>query len=246
MKRTISILLATLMLLTSLCVVASAANFVPSIGYKPAPNPTDDKNGAIIVTSVEEAATTTKIPRAVADDLIAKYNIIAADDFKLSEWNEDLNKAVAEVLGAQYNANSLVIREFFNVYCTLEELNDYIAVDGQTVNLEFELDLGGKPAFILLEYDNQWHFVKVTDNGDGTVQALLNLRANAAGKSIDIDFEEFGHVAILVPVDGYEDIPQTGDAKDNALWIFVMFTALAGIFVLAFYNRKNFKLQKSN
>ncbi len=246
MKRTLSILLAVLMLLTSFCVVASARNFVPSIGYKPAPRPTDDKNGTIIVTSVEEAVTTTKIPRSVADDLIAKYNIIVADDFKLSEWNEDLNKAVAEVLGAQYNANSLVIREFFNVYCTYEELNDYIAVDGQTVNLEFELDLGGKPAFILLEYDNQWHFVKVTDNGDGTVQALLNLRANAAGKTIDIDFEEFGHVAILVPVDGYEDIPQTGDAKDNTLWIFVMFTALAGIFVLAFYNRKNFKLQKSN
>ncbi len=215
MKKILSVLLSLVMVLMPLAIVASASNFVPSIGYKPAPDINNNPNGNIIITSVEEAPTTTKIPRAVADDLLAKYAIVSDSSFKLSSWNDDLNKSVAEVLGEQYDADSLVIREFFNVYSYDESINDYIEVDGQSVTLEFDIDLGGKPLFVLICYDDQWHFSQVVENGNGAATISFAIAAKADGESVAISFEEFGHVAMLVPVDGYDDGESGGTPGDD-------------------------------
>ncbi len=269
MKKILSVLLSMVMVLMPLTLAVSAENFVPSIGYKPAPDVNDDKNGCIIITSVEEAKTTVKIPREVADDLIAKYEELSANGFKLSSLDEGLNDLVAEQLGSEYDADILVIRDFFNIFSICDDMNKYLEVEGQTIELQFDIDLNGKLPYVLVYTEEDgWEIITAEDNGDGTVSMV---------------FEDFGHVAVLVPMDGYDnsqggetssdesdvsienssdesdvsdetsseasdnssdDTPQTGDSSDKTIWFFVMFAALAAIVALSVINRNVFATKK--
>lgn len=223
MKKILSVLLAfvlmSAMLVTSVC----ADTFVPSIGYKPAPDIDDDKDGCIIITSVEEAETTTKIPRVIADSLLEMYAKFSEDDFRLSSVSDNLNDLVGSVLGDEYDADSLVIRDFFNIESLCEDMDAYLIVDGQTMTVTFDIDPDGKPVFVMVyvpgvnddgtrDWENgEWQIAESKDNGDG---------------SVSVTFEDFGHVAVMVP-DGDADItPPTGDdSADNTLWITIMIGA---------------------
>ncbi len=263
MKRFLLILISLVMVLMPITLSASAENFVPSIGYKPAPDVDNDRNGCIIITSVEEAKTTVKIPREIADDLIAKYEELSANGFKLSSLDEGLNDLVATQLGSEYDADILVIRDFFNIFSTCDDMNEYLEIEGQTIELQFDIDLNGKTPYVLVYTEEDgWAVIEAKDNGDGTVSMI---------------FEDFGHVAVLVPEDGYDnsqggetssdksdvsvdissdtssdasskdpsdDTPQTGDSSDKTVWFFVMFAALAAIVALAVVNRDSFAIKK--
>lgn len=239
MKKITLTILASAIICAVLITSVAAAVFVPSAGYKGAPSIRDDKDGKLIVTGVAEAATTTRIPREVADHLIAKFAEFSADGFKLSSLNEDLNALVAEYLGENHNADSLIIRDFFNIYSLSEEIDAYLAVDGQTITLDFDVNMNGGRFYVLVfvpgsngwktssvqnlravtNPDGEWQVADCKDNGDGT---------------ISITFEDLGHVAIMVPTVDPEITPPTGDtAPGNTLWVALMVGSLCLIIALS-------------
>lgn len=239
MKKLVSTILASAIICAVLITSVAAAVFVPSAGYKPAPAIKDDKNGNIIVTGVAEAATTTRIPREVADHLIAKFAELSADGFKLSSLNEELNALVAEYLGDKHNADSLIIRDFFNVHSLSEEIDAYLEVDGQTLTLTFDANMNGGRFWVLVFVpgSNGWNTssavnLRAVTNPDGEWQ-LADCKDNGDG-TISITFDALGHVAIMVPTVDPEITPPTGDtAPDNTLWVALMIGSLCLIVALS-------------
>ena len=250
MKRILTFILVAAMLAVPFALTASAENFVPSITVKPAPDvehiETDgdgkyiigyivDPDGniiatvyedCIVITSVDEAEDTDKIPKESADLLIDVYEKISDKDYDLSDLSEELNKLVKDTLGEDYDAESLVIKDLFDITGLCDDIKTHLPVDGNVITLKLSTPVDkSTPIFVMTYIDGKWAPVeKVVNNGDGT---------------IDVTFEDFCPVAVLVPQEGYADTPQTGDNSNNIIWGIVMVVCVVGVCVLVAYSRRS-------
>ncbi len=252
MKKILSVLLICVMLIVPFSVIVSADNFVPSIGYKPAPvikyeeddegnkiiGHVVDPNGNIlsteyhdclVITPVSEAKTSERIPADAAELLLKVYDELSADDMKLSSLSDELNDMVAKDLGKGKDGDDLVIKDLFDVTVLCDELKEKLAPVGNTLTLTFETSVAENvPVYVMTYKNEKWApIVEAVNNNDGTITCT---------------FEDFCPVAFLVPTSGGENEPvEPGDTTDNTLWMIVMVSAIALIAVLLVLNRKSLK-----
>ena len=252
MKKLISCIMVVATLLTfSFSAMAADVSFVPSITNKGAPElaGTTDTNGkkiigyirdsegkvlatiyedCLVITSVSDANTSTKIPDDAKKLLLKAYEELTKSGTKLSEVCPELNKIVSEKLGDSMNADNLVIRDFFDITELCDDLKNYLPIEGNTLELTFDLSLPSNAVLAAMVYvDGKWQPVKNSvNNGDGTVT---------------VSFDKICPVAFLVPA-GTDDstVVVTGDTTQSnpVLWGCVMVFSLAAIVVLVYVSHK--------
>ena len=252
MKKILVFMLICVMLVVPFATIVSADNFVPSVGYKPAPvikyeededgnhvighvvDPngniiTDEYHDCIVITPVSEAKTSERIPADAAELLLKVYDDLSADDMKLSTLSDKLNDMVAEDLGKGKDADDLVVKDLFDVTVLCDELKEALAPIGNTLTLTCEVSIdANSPIYVMTYKNDKWDpIIEAVNNGDGTITCT---------------FEDFCPVAFLVPTSGGGNVkPEPGDATDNTLWVIVMVSAMAVIAALLVINRKSLK-----
>lgn len=242
MKRLLSIFLVLLTLM-AFSFNAMAVDFTISVENKGAPEYVDtedngiyDENGDLVhdieddcidiipIGDVENANNLSEEEKKLLQDL---FEELSDSDTSLSVICPELDDIIKDKLGDDYNADDLVIRDFF----TVEELCDELKEHDSKGNIKITFDLGiGADDFItaMVYIDGKWQAVPVVNNGDGTVT---------------VTFTELGPVAFMTP-DGTIIAPTTGDADYSQviLWSCVMGVALVAIVAVLFTSRK----KKSN
>lgn len=199
MKR-IVILTLVLTLLASCFVMVSAATYVPSVSYEAFPGlvVTKDDEGNLIVGHVENAQgevlsteyhgciLITPVMDAkknisyLSDEseklLVDTYELLAAEDARLSELIPELNDVAKEALGENATADDLVIRELFDVTAVCEDLIKLLEVDGNTITLTFKMVVPQEDFLTVMTLnDGKWEFVEdVKNNDDGTVSVKFS------------------------------------------------------------------------
>lgn len=262
MKKLLSLIMViTVMLACTVSAMATEVDFVPSISNKGAPElvVTYDENGrmvigvlfdgngrvisteyedCIVITSVNNAKTSTKIPEDAKNELIKAFEELNADNAKLSDLCPELNDIVKDKLGDDWTADDLVVKDLFDVSGMCDELKNELSKDGNTLELKFDLSLP-KDAFItaMVYVDGKWQpIVETKNNGDGTITCV---------------FEEICPVAFLTTGSGTAtNTPQTdanvnadsvitGDTVNNIiLWSVVILMSLSVMAAMFIYNRK--------
>lgn len=232
MKRAISLLIALVMCL-GLAVPAFAAEFVPSITGKDAPEivPIEDDDGneaigtieqngdiidyvygdCLVITPVSEATTSTLIPDDAEELLLDVYE-------QLSDGSMELpyNK-----ISSDLDPDDMVIKDLFDVSWLCEEHPPIVAQEGVTVTLIFDLGVDKDTTVYCMTYmNNAWDpVVSCVNNGDGTVTVV---------------FEDFCPVVFAVE----KETPpaSTGDNSNVHVWMIVMavsVVALGAVLVLS-------------
>lgn len=156
-----------------------------------------------------EAAEEHQVTEEVKNDLIGAY--------------DELKEKGTDVFGGQVEKD-MVVRDLFAVSTECENILDLLPVNGNTLDLTFDLNLDAKaPVAAMLCVNDQWKKMPVVNNGDGTVTAT---------------FEDLGVVAFLTETTA--DGPDTGDdsAKDMALWISLMVVSAGAIVALLVVARR--------
>lgn len=250
MKRIFTLVIAIVLMLT-LTLSATAAEFVESVTNKGAPQLVviDQLNGkdvvgfitdadgnqlsaefieCLIITSVAEAETDPDIPEDAKKLLLDLYKQMTADDAKLSELCPALDELVKEQLGEDASADDLVVKDFFDITDICDEIATFLPQHGATLDLTFEVGIGANEYIVAMVYvDGEWvPAVSTTNNGDGTVTVV---------------FDKICPVAFLVPGSGsnFSTVsPTTSDMSDAILWSFVMLCSLVTIVALVIYRRK--------
>ena len=262
MKKLISfIMVMAVMLVSSVSVMATEVDFVPSISNKGAPEivVTYDENGkmvigilfdgrggvvsteyeeCIVITSVNDVKNSTKIPEDAKKELLKVFEELNEDGAKLSEICPELDDIVKDELGDDWTADDLVVRDLFDITGLCEELKVELPKDGNTLELKFNLSLP-KDAFItaMAYVDGKWQpIVETKNNGDGTITCV---------------FEEICPVAFLTTGSGTAtntpsidtnvnpDVVVTGDTVNRIiLWSVVILMSLSVMAAMIIYNRK--------
>lgn len=249
MKKLLVVMLAIIMVF-AMALSTSAAQFVPSITNKGAPelviiDTVDGKDvvgfitgpdgtvlsteylECLIISSITEALEGNKdVPQGVKEELIKVYNEFK-DGAKISDLCPALTEIVKEKWGEDKNVDDLVIKDLFDVTDYCEDLPEHLK-DGAILDLTFDLGIGNSTFITAMVYvDGKW--VPVADcinNGDGTVT---------------VKFDQICPVAFLVPGSGQNvDIvsPTTSDASGVIIWSAVMVVALGAIVALVIFRRK--------
>lgn len=224
MKRVLSVVVA-LMIFGAMTVNAFALGFVPSIEVKNAPGLslyTEDgeeifgkivdaegkvvsieKDGCIIVTPVADAYDQESgIKEDVKKALISAYEDIKKNGTKALEGLVD---------------KGLAVRDLFAVSSDCADLLKYLPVEGNKLDLKFDLKLGKEEKIQAVIYvDGAWKKLPVVNNGDGTVT---------------VTFEELGVVAFLGKTTG--ESPDTGDHSGAELVIWISLMAVSAIAIVA-------------
>ncbi len=232
MKRILSVVVA-LMMLGAMSINAFALGFVPSIEVKTAPDVVpymeDGKEiiGKIVdadgkVLSIEEHDCIVVTP--VADAYDKESGIKEEVRNALISSYEDIKKNGTKVLEGLVD-KGLAVRDMFAVSSECPDLLKYLPVEGNTLDLKFDLKIGKDEKIQAVTYVNgAWKKLPVVNNGDGTVTATL---------------EDLGVVAFLGKTTG--ESPDTGDhsGAELALWISLMaVSAIAIVALLVFVHRK--------
>ncbi len=249
MKKLLTLILAIVLMLT-ITVSASAADFVESITNKGAPELViiDQLNGkdvvgfitgpngnrlstefleCLIITSVSEATTDPDIPEDAKDELLKVYEELNKPGTKLSDVCPALNDIVKEKWDKDKTADDLVIKDLFDVTDYCEDIPTHLK-DGAILDLTFDLGIG-KDVFItaMVYVDGKWQpVVDCINNGDGTVT---------------VKFDKICPVAFLVPGSGVNlstVSPTTSDASGIIMWSAVMLVSLIAIMALVIHRRK--------
>lgn len=248
MKRLIATILAIVMIL-ALALSATAAEFVPSITNKGAPElvvidivdgkevvgfitgPNGEKLSTeylecFIISSITEALTGKDLPEGVAEELIKVYNEFN-NGAKLSELCPSLTEIIKEKWGEDKDVDTLVIKDLFDITDYCEDIPTHLK-DGAILDLTFDLGIGAGTFITAIVYvDGKW--VPVNDcinNGDGTVT---------------VKFEKICPVAFLVPGGGLNAdtvSPTTSDTSGIVMWACVMLISLFAIVAIVIYRRK--------
>lgn len=242
MKKLLSIFLVLLTLM-AFSFNAMAVDFTVSVENKGAPEFVDTEDNGIYdndgdkthdidddcidiipIGDVQNANNLSEEEKKLLQDL---FEELSDSDTSLSVICPELDDIIKDKLGDDYNADDLVIRDFFTVEELCDELKNY---DGKgTIKLTFDLGIGADEFITAMVYiDGKWQVVPVVNNGDGTAT---------------VTFTELGPVAFLTP-DGTIIAPTTGDADYGQiiLWSCVMGAALVAIVAVLFTSRK----KKSN
>lgn len=253
MKKNIKRVIAFLLCLTVVGpVITTRAEFTPSVSSKPAPEivTTPDgegreiigyvKNssgnvlsteykGALIVTPISEADTSSQIPKKAAEELKIVYNDIVLGKTVFSKYDA-LNRMVESALGAGKNADALVVRDLFDITEVSSTIKSNLPGQGNTMDITFDLDIAADEFIAVMVYrDSKWQLIpNVVNNGDGTITCT---------------FDYFCPVAFLVPGSGVKGqlVPVTGDTvmKDVTLWVVLAGVSLVVMIgVVLVYRRK--------
>ena len=249
MKRLLTLALAIILMLT-LIVSASAAQFVESITNKGAPNliildqingndvvgyiknTDDDKISEVFIDcfeifSVADALNNVEIPKDAKDDLKHVYDDLSKSDTKISDVCSELDEIVKKGWGDNKSSDDLVVKDLFYIKqnCThdLHKLEN-----GNTVDLTFNVSVDKGVFFAAMVYvDGKWVPVdNCVNNGDGTVT---------------VTFSQICPVAFLVPGSGQNMdtvSPITADTSSALIWGGVMVASLLAIVALVIYRRK--------
>ena len=238
--------LVTLVLCLSVACPVFAADFVESIGYKPAPeiipiNEDDDIIGyivdgdgkqitvehgkCIVITPVSEANSSQEIPAEEKETLLKEYNEFATGKKKLSDV-KGLDDYAKKVLGEGKDADDFVIRDFFDASMICEDKEE-LEKDGTTLDLTFKTGIAkDTPVAAMVFLDGEWKLIeKVVNNGDGTITCT---------------FEDLCPVAFLVPgetIDEEVNTPTTGDDANIVIWSVVAVVSLGLIIALVIFYR---------
>ena len=214
MKKVLSCMLVVVMLL-SFTMAASAAGFVPSVSYKPAPEIVDivdhEHDDCIIITPVADAKESEDLTEEKKEALLEQYEKLSDPDTKISDLVADFE-------------DDLVVKDLFDVTIICSDLAEDLH-DGETVDVVLKTPVAEKGEIYAMVYvDGKWTKVPAVNNGDGTITLTLS------GEGI---------VALLVPAEeAGVDIPDTGDNSKVIMWSAIMLAALALIVVLVFVNRR--------
>lgn len=249
MKKIVTGLLTLVLCLSVACPVF-AADFVESIGYKPAPDLVSIANDGvvgyitdgegnkipvkhsecIIITPVSEANSSEEIPDEAKQALLKEYNDFATGKKKLSDV-KGLDEVAKKLLGEGKDADDLVIRDFFDASMICDDEAE-LKKDGTTIDLTFKLSVAkDTPVCAMVYVDGEWKVVeKVVNNGDGTITCT---------------FDELCPVAFLVPGEttetGTSTTPATGDNTNIVVWSAVAVISLGLIIalVIIYRSKKN-------
>lgn len=199
MKK-IPVIMLVLISLFSSVASTSAEGFLPSVSYESVPeivvieddngeavigyvenadgeNLNTEYHGCILITPVMDAKeNVSDLPDEAEQLLVETYEVLAAEDAKLSVLIPELNNVAKEALGDNATADDLVILELIDITATCEELIKDLSDASNTITLTFQLNVP-KEAFVTVMTfnDGEWHFVEdVHNNGDGTVSVKFN------------------------------------------------------------------------
>lgn len=248
MKRLLTVVLSIILML-SITVSVSAAQFVPSITNKGAPdlvvidringkdvvgfitNPDGDKVSTeyldcLIISSLTQALNGEDLPEGVKEELLKVYGEFK-DGAKISEVCPEIDKIVKEKWDKDKSADDLVIKDLFDITDYCEDLKTHLN-GGSILDLTFDLGIAGDTFITAMVYvDGKWvPVVDCINNGDGTVT---------------VKFDKICPVAFLVPGSGQNmDVvsPITADTTSVILWGSVMVIALGCIVALIVFRRK--------
>ncbi len=187
MKKVICLLVALVLCASVVFTVAVADGFVESITYKGSPELVkpdgtgmnivlhDDKDvkdslgatddGCLLITSVAEAKTTTKLSEEARELLLKVYE-------ELSEGTMVLPYDKVEGI----DADKMVIRELLDVSLVCDHPHkEELKKNDVAIVLSFDLGVEEDAVLSVMTYvDGEWvPAVKVTNNGDGTVTCVL-------------------------------------------------------------------------
>jgi hypothetical protein len=249
MKKFFAILLSIIMVLT-MALSVSAAQFVPSITNKGAPDliVIDRINGkdvvgfitdadgnkvsteymdCLVISSINDALSGKELPEGVKEELIKVYDEMK-EGAKISDLCPELKDIVKEKWGNDKNVDDLVVKDLFDVTDYCEDLKTHLN-GGSILDLTFNVGIPSGSFITAMVYvDGKW--VPVHDcinNGDGTVT---------------VKFTQICPVAFLVPGGNGQNMdvvsPTTGDAMDVIIWGSVMLISLGAIVALIIYRRK--------
>lgn len=249
MKKIVTALMTLVLSLALACPVL-AADFVESIGYKPAPEIVvlkeedgksiigyiEDEEGnkitiehkdCLVITPVSEADSSQEIPSEEKEILLKEYNDFATGKQKLSDI-EGLDEYAKKILGEGKDADDLVIRDFFDASLICDEKEE-LKKDGTTIDLTFKVGVGkDTPINAIVFLNGEWQLVKnVVNNGDGTVTCT---------------FEDLCPVAFIVPGETVEQsgstTPITGDNANIVMWSAIAAVSLVLIIALGVVYRR--------
>ena len=137
---------------------------------------------------------------------------------------EDIKKNGTKTLEGLVD-KGLAVRDMFAVSSECADLLKYLPVEGNKLDLKFDLKIGKDEKVQAVTYVNGvWKKLPIVNNGDGTVTATL---------------EDLGVVAFLGKTTG--ESPDTGDhsGAELALWISLMaVSAIAIVVLLVVVHRK--------
>ena len=248
MKRLLAVVLSIILML-SITVSVSAAQFVPSITNKGAPDliVIDRINGkdvvgfitdpdgnkvsteyidCLIISSLTQALNDEELPEGVKEELLKVYEEFK-NGAKISEVCPELEDIVKEKWGEDKSADDLVIKDLFDITDYCEDLKTHLN-GGSILDLTFDLGIAEGTFITAMVYvDGKWvPVVDCINNGDGTVT---------------VKFDKICPVAFLVPGSGQNmDIvsPITADTTSVILWGVVMVVALGCIVALIVFRRR--------
>lgn len=249
MKKIIAIFIAALLIM-SFGTTAFAAEFVPSVSEKDAPvvvAPEDiQEEGTaalivnldyevikeipgtkLIVTGIGNADKSTEIPEEARVTLKKVSAELAKADVKLSEVIPAMNDLVKEKLGADKNADNLIIRDLFDVSLVCEETNELLIDEAHRLVIKFDIGIAKDKFITAMKYNMEaecWETIyNVTNNGDGTITC---------------EFDHLCPIAFLV--EGNPEAAQTGD-NSVSLYIWIALAAVSAGLIVVLFVTKNKK-----
>ena len=233
MKRVFAVLIVLAMSFAVMgTAFAAETEFVPSIGYKPAPEiiavEIVDEEGNVIeevplehllITSVSESADSEEIPPEAKEMLLYVYEQLTTGAMTLP----------AEKLSDKLSPEELTVRDLFDLsWICPEEApthEDRVEPEGARLRVTFDLNLAADARLFTMTYkDGEWNpIVSVTNNGDGTVTCV---------------FEHLCPVAFIYGED--LDVPSTGFQfnSEMMLWLSVMVVSSVGLVAVVALHRK--------
>ncbi len=233
MKRIISLITVIAFCMSLLFCVASAADFVPSIGDKDHPEIIPEPDGSIaqivdtddtvidvvgsdclIITPVSEADTSAQIPTDAKQELLDVYDQLVKGEMTLP-YDDSVDP------------DDMVIRDLFDLSFLCDEHPEMLD-NGGKLRVNFDLGVQAGDTVICMVYvDGQWVPVELFNNGDGSVTCLFT----------DV-------CPVVFAVKQSETPPDTGDHLGGsvALWISLMVLSAGAIVAFAVvFGKKNLK-----
>lgn len=253
MKKLIALLVSVVLVLT-LTISASAADFVPSIENKGAPelvviDRINDKDVVGFITgpdgnklsteyldclklySLQQILTDPNVQQAIKDEVKKVYDELSKEGANLSTIVPELDKYVKDKWNDSKTANDLVVKDLFYVEDLCDDIGNFLPTNSATLNLTFKAGVPQNAFVAAMVYVNgKWQPApNVVNNGDGT---------------ITVTFDKLCPVAFLVPssqLNSSTTSPTTGDTTPVYVWGGIMLASIVAMAALVIYRNKKVK-----
>ena len=128
----------------------------------------------LVVTAVSQVQaddSSLVISEEAAEILKEAYEQLNDEDFRLAENIPDQIEQLKDMGLDEENVNAAVVTALFDVTILTEELETYLAEEGNTVDLTFKADIpAGHTVVVMVYKESKWQLIEnVAVNGDGTI-----------------------------------------------------------------------------